>query len=318
MSLPRTASCLLLVLTADVLAPAKVVSSTQSHGHIPVHNKESLTIAGVETNHDQDDSPMDIQTPQTSSDHRGEQSPRALRAEVGPGLTAQANLDALASILPPGATSDPELLSQYLQLLQRLLDLQVPADQWPDVIAALNDQVEAAKKAAAAESTATEHAAHQRVAEERLAAEYGTVHKAVDENLSRGNAEAQHIADERFAAERVAAQRAAEGRVVSEHVAALRAPLINGPAGERQKKARAFHTPDRPSKIKPRSATPRERSRSPPRVVRGSPDYGPQARQRSPSRKSSPSIEADKILLNDTPKWTGHDRSLPDGSIKST
>ncbi|KAI9709635.1 MAG: hypothetical protein M1828_002396 [Chrysothrix sp. TS-e1954] len=165
-------------------------------------------------------------------------------------LTAQENLEALASILPPGATSDPQLLSQYLQLLQHLLDMQVPPEQWPDVIAALNDQVQAAKD-------------------------------------SPSNDQDIDMID---VAEAASANKQALGD--------LRNPLMSMKTSSKK-----------------HASAKRRRSRSPPRI-RGSPDYGPQGRERSPQRTATPSTQADKIPLSDTPKWTGHDRSLPDGHIK--
>lgn len=166
-------------------------------------------------------------------------------------LTAHENLDALASILPPGATSDPELLNQYLQLLQHLLDMKVPPEQWPDVIAALNDQVQATK-------------------------------------------ETSQVVQE--APPTVAPEPEVEVQQPSKEV--VKSAL---PAKPHTAKAK-------------REQHARRRSRSPVRRVRGSPDYGPQNRQRSPQRTISPTLQADKIPLST--KWTGFDRSLPDGHIK--
>ena len=62
----------------------------------------------------------------------------------------------------------------------------------------------------------------------------------------------------------------------------------------------------------------RERSRSPKR--RPSPAYEPYEgggyRSRTPERNSSPSKQADKILLNDRPKWISLDPSIPRDHIK--
>lgn len=51
-----------------------------------------------------------------------------------------ASIGALAAILPPQALKDPQKLAGYLQILQQLVQMGVPAEQWPDVIAALTDQ----------------------------------------------------------------------------------------------------------------------------------------------------------------------------------
>lgn len=53
---------------------------------------------------------------------------------------AQDNLGVLASILPPGSISDPTRLAYWLRILQQLLELKVPQEEWPGVIDALQEQ----------------------------------------------------------------------------------------------------------------------------------------------------------------------------------
>lgn len=129
--------------------------------------------------------------------------------------------------------------------------MKVPPEQWPDVIAALNDQVQATK-------------------------------------------ETSQIVQE--APPTVAPEPEVEVQQPSKEVVKSALPPKPHPA----KAKREPHA--------------RRRSRSPVRRVRGSPDYGPQNRQRSPQRTISPTLQADKIPLST--KWTGFDRSLPDGHIK--
>lgn len=61
---------------------------------------------------------------------------------VAPAPSAMSNegLQALYNILPPSAMADPTKLQKYLQVLQQLIGMGVPTQQWKDVIMALEQQ----------------------------------------------------------------------------------------------------------------------------------------------------------------------------------
>ncbi|KAI9669960.1 MAG: hypothetical protein M1831_006996 [Alyxoria varia] len=138
--------------------------------------------------------------------------------------TTQDHLSALGSILPAGAMSDPQILATYLQLLQQLVQLGVPQEQWGDVI------------------------------------------KALQEQQQNGTGEA---------------------------------PTLPNQKTDAQSASRA------------RSRSP-QRTESAERVKGGLSTY----RSRSPLASNSPSREPDKIPLNDKPKWTSYEPTIPRDHIK--
>ena len=101
--------------------------------------------------------PAPIPVPHANGQPTQQPAPQAAQPTPnGQPQNPMANTDgfaALAKVVPPSALSDPQKLTHYMQVMNQLVQLGVPVEQWGDVFKALNEQQNSAQQPSGAPQT---------------------------------------------------------------------------------------------------------------------------------------------------------------------
>jgi len=197
------------------------------------------------------------------------------------GLSAE-QLNALSSIIPADAITDPVKLAHSVQVLQQLATMGIPTERWPQIMQIMNSQQPASAIPLQVQPTATVSGPQ--------AVSIPAQALVLPKSLNPAVAQSPQYSQPMLAATSLSTQ------------AALHAP---GDA------SMPSHIP---APQEPPVQRRRSRSRSPVNQRSLSGGQGHNYRHRSPM-PSNNELQNDMISIND-PKWTGHDPNLAPGNIK--